>query len=60
MKSQPSLLDQVRPPQNGHDDNQTDQGHERPRLVTLGDLGAVQNGYNGNNYDWSEWYYYDY
>jgi hypothetical protein len=33
---------------------------EQPRIVTLGDLDVVQNGYNGNNYDWSEWYYYDY
>jgi hypothetical protein len=60
MKSQQSLQDIARHNDSGHDENQTDRGHERPRIVALGDLGAVQNGYNGNNYDWSEWYYYDY
>ena len=33
---------------------------EPPFVTTLGSLDDVRNGYDGNNYDWSEWYYFDY
>ncbi|MCA9069101.1 MAG: hypothetical protein KDA84_09275 [Planctomycetaceae bacterium] len=37
------------------------QGHYQPPKAThLGNLETIQNGYNGNNWDWSRWYYYEY
>lgn len=32
-------------------------GYSQPETVSFGSLEIVQNGYTGNNWDWSRWYY---